>query len=313
MNELIFQVKFESDIVLPSSSNTEGNIEQLEFIAGSSFLGMVAKKYPDFNDTFTIFHSGEVRFGDAILLVEDEVYYKMPFSLFHLKLDENEIYHHHFLTETKGQVKQMRKGYISAYIDDGLKIENIDYNYAQKSAYDSTKRRSKDSSMYGYKSIKAGTEWQFIVKYTDNVSEEDLALLKSTLLSSKRLGKSKSSQYGAVSISEKENSVNISQTVTNNTRVILYANSRLALVDTYGNPSYDLRYLCEGLESSNIVHESCQIRTSSFTPYNGAMQTKTYERLIIEKGSVIVLKDLTQTQIDVLQHGVGVYLSEGFC
>jgi len=312
MNELIFQVKFESDIVLPSSSNTEGNIEQLEFIAGSSFLGMVAKKYPDFNDTFTIFHSGEVRFGDATLLVEDEVYYKMPFSLFHLKLDENEIYHHHFLTETKGQVKQMRKGYISAYIDDGLKIENIDYNYAQKSAYDSTKRRSKDSSMYGYKSIKAGTEWQFIVKYTDNVSEEDLALLKSTLLSSKRLGKSKSSQYGAVSISEKENSVNISQTVTNNTRVILYANSRLALVDTYGNPSYDLRYLCEGLESSNIVHESCQIRTSSFTPYNGAMQTKTYERLIIEKGSVIVLKDLTQTQIDVLQHGVGVYLSEGF-
>lgn len=312
MNELIFQITFESDVVLPASSNTEGNIEQLEFIAGSNFLGMVAKKYLDFEDAFNVFHSGEVRFGDASLLVDNELYYKMPFSLFNVKLDENEIYHHHFLTENKGQLKQIRKGYISACTEDGLKIENIEYNYAQKSAYDSTSRRSKDSSMYGYKSIKAGTQWQFIVKYTDNISEEDLTLLKSTLLSSKRLGKSKSSQYGAVSIVEQGTNSHVTYASQENGQVILYANSRLALVDEQGNPTYDLKHLCEGLESENIVYEACQIRTSSFTPYNGAMQTKTYERLIIEKGSVIVLKDLTQTQMNMLQQGVGVYLAEGF-
>lgn len=312
MKELVFQVEFKSDIVLPSTSNTEGNIEQFEYIAGSNFLGMVAKEYGNFSDDFKVFHSGDVRFGDASLLVEEEVYYKMPFSLFHLKLDENEIYHHHFLKEDKGQLKQMRKGYISADTEHGIKVKTINYNYTQKSAYDSKNRRSKDSSMYGYKSIKSGTQWQFTVKYSDGINPTDLDLLKSTLLSSKRLGKSKSSQYGAISITEKGESENLSSKTTDAGEITLYAHSRLALVDAFGNPSYDLKYLCEGLSAENIVYEACQIRTSSFAPYHGKMQTKTYERLIIEKGSVIVLNGLTEEQIASLQKGVGVYLAEGF-
>jgi hypothetical protein len=82
MGELTFQVEFLSDIVLPASSNTEGNIEHLDFIPGSNFLGMVARSYIDFNDSFNVFHSGKVRFGDATLLHEGRATYKMPLSFF---------------------------------------------------------------------------------------------------------------------------------------------------------------------------------------------------------------------------------------
>ena len=91
MKQLTFQVEFLSDVVLPATSNTEGNIEQLDFIPGSNFLGMVASKgnYENFSDSFKIFHSGAVRFGDATLLYENRPTYKMPLSFFHEKLKKD--------------------------------------------------------------------------------------------------------------------------------------------------------------------------------------------------------------------------------
>jgi len=313
MKKLIFQVEFKSDIVLPATSNTEGNINQLDFIPGSNFLGMVAKHYSKFSNSFDIFHSGKVRFGDATLLSkEGQELYKMPFSFFHPKLEEERIFHHHFLEVEQrkelGQLKQMRSGYISADMSNGLTVKHINYNYAQKSAYDSTKRRSKTSSMYGYRAIEVGTKWQFVVQYDDGLSQNDVELLKSTLLGSKRLGKSKSAQYGAIAITEGGTADDVGTTVESD-NVLLYAKSRIALVDEHGNPTYDLNCLLDGIE---VDYPNCQIRTSTFTPYNGAMQTKTYERLVIEKGSVIVLKSLTSEQKKELEKGVGLYLAEGF-
>jgi len=309
MKKLIFQVEFLSDIVLPASSNTEGNISQLEFIPGSNFLGMVARNYDKFSNSFDVFHSGKVRFGDATLLVDEKEAYKMPLSFFHPKLDEKRVFNHHFLNgRDLGQLKQMRSGYILPDVSQGLKVEHINYNYAQKSAYDSKKRRSKTSSMYGYRAIEAGTKWQFVVKYDESMASE-IELLKSTLCDSKRLGKSKSSQYGQIKIREVGVSNNLSKAIQESEEVVLYAKSRIALVDEEGNATYDLKYLFEG---AKIVYEKCQIRTSTFTPYNGAMQTKTYERLVIESGSVIVLDSLSETQQKILEQGVGIYLAEGF-
>jgi len=308
MKELIFQVEFLSDIVLPASSNTEGNIEPLDFIPGNNFLGMVAKNYDNFSNSFDIFHSGKVRFGDATLLVDGEETYKMPFSFFHPKLDETKIYHHHFISQNLEQPKQMQSGYILADLSNGLKVKYLNYNYAQKSAYDAKNRRSKTSSMYGYKSIEAGRKWQFTVKHDEKMSSEDIKLLKETLIKSKRLGKSKSSQYGQIKITEGGEVRDVTSIVERD-EVILYAKSRIALVDEHGNATYDLKYLFDGIE---IDYPKCQIKTSTFTPYNGAMQTKTYERLVIEKGSVIIVKKLTDEQRKELETGVGLYLSEGF-
>ncbi|RLA78784.1 MAG: hypothetical protein DRG78_14280, partial [Epsilonproteobacteria bacterium] len=111
MKELVFQVEFISDIVLPATSNTEGNIEQLDFIPGSNFLGMVASKYDEFQKrrtSFDIFHSGKVRFGDATLLKNGKQTYKMPLSYFHEKLDDSKIFNHHLIKDFS-QHKQLKQ------------------------------------------------------------------------------------------------------------------------------------------------------------------------------------------------------------
>lgn len=310
MNELIFNVEFLSDIVLPATSNTEGNIEHLDFIPGSNFLGMVASQgnYEKFSDSFKVFHSGDVRFGDATLLVNQEATYKMPLSFFHEKLEPNEMVNHHLIEEFSKfkQLKQKRKGYITKDLEE----ISLRHNYAQKSAYDTKHRRSKEGSMYGYNAIPSGTLWQFKVSYQE-LDEVDVERVKNGLLGKRRLGKSKSSQYGLIEISEGQKSKSV-ECIEQTGISYLYAKSRLALVDKEGMPTYDLKHLIDGLEDTQIVWEKTQLKTSTFTPYNGAMQTKSYERLIINSGSVIVLKSLTSEQLEKLKKGVGVYLSEGF-
>jgi len=305
MKELIYQVEFLSDVVLPATSNTEGNIEQLDFIAGSNFLGMVAKNYTKFKDSFEIFHSGAVKFGDAHIVCDDKLTYKMPLSYFHEKLEDKTLLNHHLIDDFKKykQLKQKRKGYITKESD----ITYIEYNYLQKSSYDKAKRRSKDSTMFGYSAIKSGTLWQFSIRYDESISSQDLELLKQTIKGRQRLGKSKSAQYGLVEITQKGSSEEVED--INSTELILYANARLALFDSDDNPTYDLKYLFDGLSDDNIVYEKCQLKTSTFTPYNGARQTKDYERVSISKGSVIVLKDIDKKDIPQF---VGAYQSEGF-
>jgi len=307
MRELVYQVEFLSDIVLPATSNTEGNTEQLDFIPGSNFLGMVAKEYPGFSNSFDLFHSGKVRFGDATILSGGKPSYKMPLCFFQEKTDAKKLRNQIFSLDDLVQPKQLRNGYIS----QDKTLTHIAYNYAQKSAYDKASRRSKDSSMYGYSAIKSGTKWQFTVKYDASLPDEDIALLQKTLEKSTRLGKSKSSQYGQVRISQTGESENI-EDVRLNDETVLYFGSRVALVDEEGNPTYDLTAICRDLTEENIVHEKTQIRTSTFTPYNARRQTKDYERVCINKGSVVVLKDVKIEQLEEIRKGVGAYLSEGF-
>jgi hypothetical protein len=309
MDKLVFDVEFLSDIVLPATSNTEGKIEQLDFIPGSNFLGMVAREYDEFNDSFGLFHSGAVRFGDATLLVEGEPTYKMPLSFFHEKLEKKKMVNHHLIEDFGAfkQLKQKRKGYIT----QTLKEVSVDYNYAQKSAYDREKRQSKEGAMYGYSAIPSGTKWQFVVS-CDGIDEADVKRIEQNLLGKKRLGKSKSSQYGQVKISRATTTKRVESRVTQTATTILYAKSRIALVDKEGNPSYNLKFLLDDLEESQIVWEKSQIRTSTYTPYDRTMQRKTYSRVVINSGSVIVLQNLSQEQLKRLTYGVGIYLSEGF-
>ena len=111
MKRLNFEVEFLSDIVLQGSSNSEGNVEALDFIPGSNFLGMVAGagNYENFEKPFDIFHSGKVRFGDAHILNEGQTTYKMPLSFFHKKLDKDTIYAHDQIEDFSafGQPKQL--------------------------------------------------------------------------------------------------------------------------------------------------------------------------------------------------------------
>ena len=318
MRRIDFKVTFLSDIVLNSSSNTEGNIETLDYITGASFLGMVAKNYDEFAktfDTFDIFHSSKVRFGEATPLFEKKPTYKAPFCFFAPKLDSDkkEVKNNHFIdynnqTELDKQYKQVRNGYITSTLD----YLHLEYNYSQKAAYDKDNRKSKDSSMFGYKAIKKGTTWKFSIKF-DDVDEKAQNQVIENILGEKYLGKSKTSQYGKVLIEElkdfkeeKLENLNVSGTT------YVYINSTLALFDENGMPTFEPTKENLGLTNASINWEKTQIRTKKFTPYNFKRQTNDYTRLVIEKGSVIALENASNEDIDILKNGIGGYLNEGY-
>ena len=313
--KLDFKVTFLSDIVLQSSSNTEGKIDNLDFISGSSFLGIVAKNYDSFENPFEVFHSGKVRFGEATPFSNNQSTYKVPFCFFTPKLDDKkeEVKNNHFIKyeeqkELDKQYKQIRTGYITSNLD----YLNLDCVYSQKAAYDKENRKSKDSTMFGYKAIQKGTTWKFSITFND-IDEKTQNQVLENILGEKYLGKSKTSQYGKIKIEELKDfkDENIENLKPNETTFI-YINSSLALFDKNGMPTFEPTKENLGLKDATIDWGNTQIRTKTITPFNFIRQTNDYSRLIIEKGSVIALKNASSDDINNLKAGIGAYLSEGY-
>jgi len=331
MTKLNFICEFKSDIVLHSSSNTEGKVDMFDYIAGSNFLGMVARKYGDFGaDAFEVFHAGAVRFGDGHILKDNQETFQIPFAWFAPKgvslkdaLEKKELYNEHFLTkeeydafiEDGKQLKQQRAGFITA----NGELVKVEHNYRQKSAYDKKNRRSQDSTMFGYYALAKGTKWTFSVEMDDDKYKDKIIKI---LESSKRLGKSRSAEYGRVKITfvDESNTQTIPQTlnpisIDNKHYIFLYAKSRLALTNN-GINSYQFDLASLGLdESSNIAWSKSQIRTSRYTPYVAIRDNRDPERLVIDKGSVIAIEVSENFDVEDyskrVEEGLGLYLSEG--
>lgn len=316
MTQKYYKLTFLSDIVLQGSSNTEGKVETLDYITGSSILGIVAKNYDKFENKIDIFHSSKVRFGEATLFYNKEECYKAPLCFFAPKedFDKQEVKNNHFIDyknqeELDKQYKQIRTGYINSNLD----YLNLDFTYTQKAAYDKKNRKSEDGKMYGYNSIQKGTSWIFSLKIDESISQNDNELLKNSLVGTRFLGKSKTSSYGKVKIEELEDYKleNIENPITTGVNYI-YVKSSLALFDENGMSTFTPTKENLGLENATIIWGETQIKTKTFTPYNSIRECFDFSRNIIQKGSVIALKNLSQKDIETLKNGVGAYLNEGY-
>src|SRR5699024_9318253 len=136
MIEKYYKVTLLSDIVRNSKLATEGNMETLNYIPGSNFLGIVAAKlYSDLkgnnlteDDAYNIFHSGKVSFGDATISQDNELSYPVPFDFMMIKgkneLGKHPVYLQHLLNDNnhpkddqgyKEQLKQKRSGFINSF------------------------------------------------------------------------------------------------------------------------------------------------------------------------------------------------------
>jgi len=307
-----YKCTFLSEVILQASSNTQGNVVLADFIAGSNFLGMVARDYDYFQvDAFKVFHSGDVRFGDGHILVDGKVSYKTPLCYFNLKNEPKEFFNRLHLSDEEEQklrdeqkqLKQIR----SAFMNSEGKYLKPSYNYAQKSKYSRKYRRSEDEGMFGYSALEKGTEWVFKVDYRD---EKFIADVEERLIGRRRLGKSKSAQYGQVEIEPMKNPLSLGTFTPNDNLTYVYFNSRVALVDKEGNPQLTPSIENLGLDSGKIDWGKTQLQHSSYNPYNYTRRTKEYTRVVLNKGTVIVIEGLKDKE--PLLNGVGVYLNEGF-
>ena len=317
MKTLKFKCVLLSDVILNQKAATEGPNQTLDFIPGSCFLGIVASQYEKFEGEGTameIFHSGKVRFGDAHPSKGNVRGLKIPASMFYPKLEKasKEMYIHHAVPNLdsdemkKKQLKQCRNGFYT-FVDNEAKEIITETNFAIKSAYDREKRRSKDEQMYGYESLQKGLELYFEVE----VENDDLAKkIKDALVGNdKRVGRSRTAQYGLVKI-EECNYSEVKCVPSENGLITVYADGRLIFLDDYGLPTFQPSAEQLGLpENAEILWDKSQIRTFQYTPWNYKRQCFDADRCGIEKGSVFVIK--TSSCPEKSQY-VGSYKNEGF-
>lgn len=338
MKQRFFTLTLLSDIVLQTSSNTQGKNESRDFISGSVILGIIAGHYDEFNNPFAIFHSGAVRFGEAKPFINGKIGYKTPLCFFApkdlptdlkdtqkdaQKDSQKQIYNALFydLTNAKEQLRQIRSG----YINEDLQTANLSYRYTQKvnlqgksaqNTQNAQSKSTKDNEMFGYEAICKGAVFGFVVSFDENISNEDIEKITQILCGTHFIGKSKNAEYGEVLIESTTDFSPAKHDLNLNAQdsATLYVASQLALFDK-SMPTFTPNAQNLGLDSAQIMWEKTHLKTKIHTPYNQKRKAKDSARLIIEQGSVITLTNLSQSDKEKLQHGkifCGAFLSEGY-
>ncbi|MEO1627416.1 MAG: hypothetical protein AAFV25_19850 [Bacteroidota bacterium] len=318
--EQFFRCTLQSDVILNASLATEGNMNSLDYIPGSNFLGIVAGRlyWEGFSRraAYRLFHSGEVSFGDAQIAMGNALSYAMPFAVLKDKKEKRKIgkgahlYLQHGLPDgslPEGlQLKQEREGYFDK---DGLFYSEVEKDFVLKSAHDRALRRSKEGAMYGFQTLRKNQSFLFSVRWT----KPDAQLYQwvmGALMGPHRIGKSRSS-YGRVQIEPiARPALYESAEAFSGQRLLVYAQSNLCLLNAQGQASFQLSPKTLGI-TGNFRAELSSIRTYTYSPWNGHRKTHDRHRNVILKGSVLVF-DLDQpVTLTQLPTQIGVYQAEG--
>lgn len=318
-----FKCTLQSDIIINQKAATEETQETLDFIPGNNFLGVVAgvlynNDQLSKDEQWVLFHSGKVRFGDAhpcdSRLLRS---LRVPAAMAHPKNDSYTyiIYHEACQTEKAKnlQLKQNREGFYLfdhvAYEKQGEKLK-VNKSFAIKSAYDSEKRRSKDKQMYGYQSLDKGASFLFEVDIDDDIPEAlTRQLIEALQGEGKRVGRSRTAQYGLVNI-EEVSYKEFEQQLMDDEYVYVYADGRLIFLDKdTGLPTFRPTAAQLGVQGGEIDWCKTQIRTFQYAPWNFKRQACDTDRCGIEKGSVFAIKN---GKVPSYTAYIGSYRNEGF-
>lgn len=327
MKTLQFKCTFLTDVVLNAKAVTEGPQSTIDFIPGNCFLGIVASQYEHYSNngkSADLFHNGTVRYGDAhpaIFMNGEKIRsLRIPASFYYPKLKSptEECYVHHAYhpeADHEGkngksqQLKQCRSGFFGFY--DGLAIKiSLPVSFSIKSAYDRTERRAKDEQMYGYQSLDKGSTFYFEVEIDNENFEDDI---KKALVGKRRIGRSRSAQYGLVEISLERfyqaTSSNTPMEIDGEEYALVYSDSRLVFMGEDGMPQMSISAKDLGLDGE-IDWTKSQIRTFQYAPWNFKRQARDMDRFGVEKGSVFAVRLNTKGQ--GFPTHVGAFRNEGF-
>lgn len=331
MEKKYFSCTLKTDIVLNASLATEGNMQTLNYISGSNFWGIVASQlYPelikkaDYQTILDLFHNGAVKFGDARISVKGDLGYPMPFSLFKDKLAKDlfstEVYAHYVLDQknikpTDGdeknlsniQLKQHRSGFMTP---NHKYIKGVEKRFVLKSAHSREHRKSKDGAMFGFESLRANQTFIFSITFS-NINYENM--ITDALVGGRRIGKSKSAQYGQVDIQPIDTPKVFENKIITANLLLVYAASNICLLDQYGHPTFQPDAKRDFEIDGEIIWSSSQIRTYAYSPWNAFRNTTEPERHCILAGSVIAIKvtDSAAINVDNLPSTIGQWTAEG--
>ena len=134
----------------------------------------------------------------------------------------------------------------------------------------------------------------------------------SVLIGKHRIGRSRSAEFGLVEISLVGESPD-TEAILFNKEVVVYAQSNLCFYNENGQttamPTGDQ---LTGVKGANIQWDKCQVRSRNYKIWNRHRNNTDPDRIIVEKGSVFVVKIPTEISSTFFENGLGSHKNEGF-
>ncbi|HIF9188838.1 TPA: hypothetical protein ACX6PH_001808 [Photobacterium damselae] len=315
--KLYYRLTTIDPVILSQSTATTNNHQGLDYIPGSAMLGLVASKLYNGlteQESWQVFHSGAVQFGNAYADINGEVCLPLPASWHYVKgqkaeldgrLSTDVVNHAHGDVDSTKQYKQCRSGYVSS---SGF-MASIQQGMVTKTALERT-GSVKEGSLYCYTYIDKNQSFIGAIECADASQRQSIAQV---LTGDLRLGRARGSEFGRVRVELLESitpySVRESDTLT------LWCISDCQCIDALGLPTYTpaLSELVAGA-TGTLNREKSFIRSHKVTRFNQARGGFDSEQLVIAKGSVLVFDDvsITQAQLEQLRDtGIGLNRQQG--
>lgn len=296
-----FSLRLLTNTIVSQSSATSGDHQCLDFIPGATLLGVAASRLYHVlssEQSDLLFHSGAVRFTDALPSSDAEPAWPVPLCWHQTKgqsiylqgsqgkqVDANTLFDpSRKLPEPGQQPKQLRAGHITA---SGQMI-TVEKDYDLKTAINPETGSAAESQLFGYQSLKAGQVFRFSIVADAKVEAGLLAQLAKELTGQVFIGRSRSAQFGQASI-ETVTAPQLTIKPSADKQLRLWLLSDLVLLDDNGNSLLTPTAEALGLpEGSQWQVEKSFIRTRSYTPFNAKRRTYDMQRQVISRGSVLV-------------------------
>ncbi len=316
-----FKVTLLEDVIISQRAATEGGHGSLDYLSGATLSGaMAARLYAQLKEeAYTVFHSGKVRFGNALPLSQDgQLTYPTPLCWYKKKHESRsskmEVRNYQHAKYSKTIVpEQIRGGYVSFnYSDEQNRFTKVAQQIRLKTAIDADKGVASDSQLFAYNSLPEGQ--QFVFYLEADVEQNLFDVLVSHLLGEMKLGRSRSAEYGAVNIEIFVGEDERRLPETESKEVTLWLLADAALQDQNGQT-----VLCPTAESVGLpAHFKLDlaktfVRSRRYAPFNAFRRRRELEREVLIMGSVLHFSSDQECQaLNKLQEqGIGLYRQIG--
>ena len=298
------------DTIISRSAATLGGHQSLDYIPGQTLLGACAATLYGKSgaDSYTLFHSGKLRFGNALPLVGKQPAHPVPMCWHEnkaapaledaqpdethpdaVRLDGSKIWNlsRHGALPDAAQPKQLRNGYLDACGH----VHKPRLTLRMKTAINPADRRAANGQLFGYQAIPRGSRFGGWIEADDELPDTLFKQAINALRGDLLIGRSRSAEYGRARFSDADFSPPAQGRCPPDSRqASVWLLSDLALQDQHGQPTLQPLPEYLGLPPGEVVWSRSFIRSRRYSPWNGKRGAPDLERNVIRQGSIIQLR-----------------------
>ncbi len=320
---IVLELTPHAPAIFSRDASTEGAHATLNAPTGAALLGWAAQKCYDELDAetaFTVFHSGKVRFSDAVRMVGDEPSFLNPATLFKPK-------------HGAGKTALGRSAFTIANAV-GIQAEAVKRKWVTMTGNQAPDPRTQhrlrtaisdgtadDGKLFGYAAVLPGkAKFRATIECDNGLDDPAWALIKQAFDGATlRIGRASSSGNGgsfvcsAVETATPWPVIKAKDYAPGDT-ISFWLLSDAQLVDQYGNPKVDLEPTDFGLAQTDWALNAAETAVTArrIWPWNRKYDSRDMEITLIEAGSVVSFKRTATEGADAPKSIIGIGQERGF-